>query len=68
MLAAHAENLGTCWVAWFDEETVRKACAVPPEFRIVALSPLGFPENQPSQRPRKNLSEIAFSETWGTPL
>jgi nitroreductase len=68
MLAAHAENLGTCWVAWFDEETVRKACAVPPEYRIVALSPLGYPANQPSRRPRKALTEIAFSETWGTPL
>jgi len=68
MLAAHAENLGTCWVAWFDEETVRKACSVPPEYRIVALSPLGFAKTQPSKRERKELSDIAFSETWGTPL
>ena len=68
MLAAHAENLGTCWVAWFDEETVRKACSVPPEYRIVALSPLGFPKNQPSKRPRKDLSEIAFKENWSQPL
>ncbi len=68
MLAAHAENLGTCWVAWFDEEAVRKACGVPPEYRVVALSPLGIPKTNPSQGPRKHLSEITFSETWDTPL
>lgn len=68
MLAAHAENLGTCWVAWFDEEAVRKACRIPPEYRVVALSSLGFPKTQPSPRTRKDLSEIAFSETWGAPL
>lgn len=66
MLAAHAEGLGTCWVAWFDEARARKACAVPEEYRVVALSPLGFAEKQPSERPRKDLKEIVFAETWGT--
>jgi len=68
MLAAHAENLGTCWVAWFDEETVRTACGIPPEYRVVALSPLGYPKTQPSPGPRKNISEIAFKENWAQPL
>ena len=65
MLAAHAEGLGTCWIAWFDEAQVRKACTVPPEYRVVALTPLGSPEKQPSPRPRKDLSEITYSEEWG---
>ncbi len=68
MLAAHAEGLGTCWVAWFDEEKARAACAVPPEYRVVALSPLGFPEKQPSARPRKELADIVYREAWGKPL
>ncbi len=65
MLAANAEGLGTCWIAWFDEAAVREACAVPPEFRVVALTPLGVPEKQPSPRPRKDLSEITYAEEWG---
>lgn len=65
MLAAHAEGLGTCWVAWFDENQARAACSVPPEYRVVALTPLGYPDVQPAARPRKNMSEIIFSETWG---
>jgi nitroreductase len=65
MLAAHAEGLGTCWVAWFDEAKAREACKVPPGQRIVALSPLGVPERQPLPRPRKELGEIVFAEEWG---
>ncbi len=68
MLAAHAEGLGTCWVAWFDEEKARAACAVPKDHRVVALTPLGIPEKQPSERPRKELEEITFGEQWGQPL
>jgi len=68
MLAAHAEGLGTCWVAWFDEAKARSACAVPPEYRVVALTPLGVPEKQPSSRPRKDLEDIVYAEVWGKPL
>jgi nitroreductase len=68
MLAAHAEGLGSCWVAWFDEEKARAACEVPQDYRVVALSPLGYPNVAPGVRPRKELNEIAFSEKWGTPL
>jgi len=68
MLAAHAEGLGTCWVAWFDEAKAREVCAVPPDYRVVALTPLGFPEKQPSEKPRKDLEEIVFSEEWGNQI
>lgn len=68
MLAAHAEGLGTCWVAWFDEEKARAACAVPAHYRIVAMTPLGVPKSQPSARPRKKMDEIVFGEKWGEPF
>ena len=54
MLAAHAEGLGTCWVAWFEEATAREACQVPLPYRVVALTPLGVPcllyTSEPLQR------------------
>ncbi len=68
MLAANAEGLGTCWVAWFDEAKAREACEVPEEYRVVALTPLGYPEKQPSPRPRKELEEIVYEETWGNQM
>ncbi|HHW75115.1 MAG TPA: nitroreductase [Firmicutes bacterium] len=68
MLAAHAEGLGTCWVAWFKEAVAREACNVPAPYRVVALTPLGVPARRPSPRPRKALSEIVFAEEWDRPL
>lgn len=65
MLAAHAERLGTCWVAWFDESKAREACEVPEEFRVVALTPLGYPEKEPSPKPRKDLKDIVYGEKFG---
>lgn len=67
MLAAHAEGLGTCWVAWFDEAKAREVCSVPDDYRVVGLTPLGHPEKQPSARPRKEFEEIIFNEKWGNP-
>lgn len=68
ILAAHAEGLGTCWVALFDEAKARAACSVPPEYRVVALTPLGYPERQPNERPRNELNEIVYGEEWGKAL
>ncbi|MEW5783507.1 MAG: nitroreductase family protein [Bacillota bacterium] len=65
MLAAYAEGLGTCWVAWFDEAKARAVLKSPPEYRIVAMTPLGVPETQSSPRPRKDLREIVYAEEWG---
>jgi nitroreductase len=65
MLAAHAEGLGTCWVGFFEEEKVKKVCGIPEDYRVVALTPLGYPAVKPSARPRKELAEITFAEKWG---
>ncbi len=67
MLAAHAEGLGTCWIAWMeDEEKIRKTCNVPDNLKIVALTPLGYPEKESKPTPRKELSEIVCYEEWGS--
>lgn len=65
VLAAHAEGLGTCWVALFDEEKARQILNVPDTHKIVAMTPLGFPDASPNARPRKELAEIVFAEQWG---
>lgn len=67
VLAAANEGLATCWVGWFDEEIVRKAIEVPAGFRVVALVPLGYPDESPEMPPRKPVSELAFTDKWGEP-
>jgi nitroreductase len=64
-LAAHGLGLGTCWMGWFDEKTVKKALGVPANIKIIGITPLGYPDQEPKARPRKELSQIAFYEAWG---
>jgi hypothetical protein len=42
-----------------------EALGIPAQIRVVALTPLGYPDQEPKPRPRKELSEIAFYENWG---
>lgn len=65
MLAAAAEGLGTCWIGAFSEEDVRAILGVPPEVKIVALTPVGYPKEKRAVRPRKAIDEIVMRECWG---
>lgn len=63
-LAAHALGLGTCWMGLFDEEVMRAQLEVPAGLRVVGVTPLGYPDQEPKARPRKELGEIAFFNGW----
>lgn len=63
-LAAFSLGLGTCWIGAFYEDKVKEILGVPPDVRVVALLPLGYPAEQPSARQRKSLSEIVAYEHW----
>lgn len=65
MLAAANEGLGTCWMGLFNEEKTKNILNVPDGVRVVAISPLGYPAEDPALRPRKELSEIIYKNTWG---
>ena len=65
VLTAAADGLGTCWIGAFYEEEVKKILNIPPEVRVVALLPLGYPDESPHPRPRKEIGEIVAFESWG---
>lgn len=58
MLEAHALGLGTCWMASYHEDGVREALGLDETWRIAAISPLGYPDEDPDVRPRKPLEEV----------
>ena len=64
-LAATALGLGTCWVGAFSEQPVKKLLGVPYHIRIVAITPLGVPDEAPAQRPRKPLNQMVYAGSWG---
>jgi len=58
ILAAADKGLGTCWIGAFDENMVKKVLGVPDRMRVVASTPLGYPDENPNPRPRKSMNEI----------
>jgi len=64
-LAAHSLGLGTVHVGAFDAKKVARILGVPKGFRVVSMTPLGYPAEEPPIRPRKELSEIVFYDKFG---
>jgi nitroreductase len=58
ILQAQEEGLGTCWIGSFEEEEVKAILNVPEEVKVLALTPLGYPDEIPPPRGRKSLDEI----------
>jgi nitroreductase len=68
VLAATALGYGTCWIGAFNEEEVKKILKVPKDLAVIALLPVGVPNENPPARPRKSFNEIFFKESYGIPL
>jgi nitroreductase len=59
ILAATAEGLGTCWIGWFNEKKLKEALGIPEKFRVLGLTPLGYPlKTKDEVSERKNLEDI----------
>jgi nitroreductase len=68
VLAATALGYGTCWIGAFDEKEVKRILKVPENLTVVALLPVGVPNENPQPRPRKAFKEIFFNDSYGVPL
>ncbi len=68
MLSAREVGLGTCCIGIIDGPKVQDLLGIPPEIKVVAMTPLGYPESWPSARPRKELAEMVSAEDWSQPL
>ena len=75
ILAATALDLGTCWIGGFEEDQVRQLLKVPKEYRVVAMTALGYPADKEGiigkitksvvkSHDRKDLSEIYSLNQW----
>ncbi|MCK5030077.1 MAG: nitroreductase family protein, partial [Thermoplasmatales archaeon] len=75
ILAATDIDLGSCWIAAFNEKKVKEILEIPNRIRVVALTPLGYPAQKSGMidkifkffarsKNRKNLSEIVRYEKW----
>lgn len=58
ILAATNEGLGTCWIASFEEDKLRNYLKTEEPYRIVLLTPIGYPLENPEPQPKKKFEEI----------
>lgn len=64
ILQAQDEGLGTCWIGAFEEKDVKSILDVPEGVRVLALTPLGYPDENPVPRGRKSLEEIVSYNSY----
>ena len=53
ILEAANQGLGTCWIAAFDPEALKRILDVPDHLEPVVLTPLGYPANGKKNMKRK---------------
>ena len=68
VLASTSLGYGTCWIGAFQEEQVKQLLGIPERISIVALLPIGIPNEKPRPKPRKDPEEIFFEERYGNPI
>jgi nitroreductase len=64
ILQAYELGLGTCWIGAFKEDETKKILNIPEHVRVVAVIPLGYPNQPPSQKFRNSLDQIVCFEKY----
>lgn len=72
LLMITALGLGACWVIApcidiRDEERIKALFGIPEGFKAVSILSVGHPTRPHRPRPRLPITELVFSEAWGTP-
>jgi len=68
VLVATGLGYGTCWIGAFNEEKVKHLLRIPEELKVIALLPIGFPDESPPAKPRKPLRKIVFLDEFRKPF
>lgn len=57
-LTATSLGIGTCWIGSFNEQKIKEKLNIPEDWKIVALISMGYPEEDPKQRKKKETTEL----------
>ncbi len=70
VLEATSLGLGTCWMGRFYEnlgetdERIKKVLGIPDHMRVLAVTPLGYPDETPDPTERKRFDEVVHHERF----
>ncbi|MFC1949728.1 nitroreductase family protein [Chloroflexota bacterium] len=65
ILEAHALGIGTVIIGAFDAVKAAEILEVPEGYCAVAMTPLGYSDQEPREVPRKEIPEIMFNDKFG---
>jgi nitroreductase len=67
LLASHNLGLGSVWLGEIlnKREEVERILKVPPTWELMAVVALGYPDERPTSRSRKPLTELTFLNEFG---
>ena len=65
VLAAYSLGLGTVHVGFFDARKAAEILQLPEGIVIVEMIPLGYPDEEPKPKSRRELSEQVFYDKYG---
>jgi nitroreductase len=59
------QGLGAVWVGAITPKEIQKALNLPDNIFVHSLLPVGYPDEDPKPRPRKDINKIVFWEKYG---
>ncbi|OYT32378.1 hypothetical protein DRJ22_01620 [Candidatus Woesearchaeota archaeon] len=65
LLAVHDQGLASCWVSGFEEEMLRREFNIPDSVFIIAVLPIGYPDEKVPVPPKLTLENITFISSYG---
>lgn len=60
LLTTTAYGLGSCWVGTFDEKKIQTILGLGPEYRPIAIIPVGYATEEPGEVPRRSIEETTL--------
>ena len=64
ILEATELGLGTCWLGAYKEDEVKEILNIPEKMRVPAMFTLGYANENPGPRPRKNIDQVTVFEKY----
>lgn len=65
LLAAHVQELASCWVSAFEEDMLRRELNIPEKIYIIAVLPIGYPDEKVPKPPKLTLEDMTYIGTYG---
>lgn len=64
LLEAESLGLSTCWTGWYEQKDMRPILNVPDDKYVLGVITIGYGDESPAPRPRRELNDIIRYEKW----